>query len=114
MRRIILAMAAMSIPALMHATTGSISQFQAKAQLVVAVQDSGVSFGTDAGTTTYPNAGMNTMPTKDVGTDSNAADPNAPASKPGQAPAFNQAPPYAPAPAYTPPANQSGTTNTPP
>ncbi|CDZ77046.1 hypothetical protein BN59_01325 [Legionella massiliensis] len=110
MKRIILAIAAMTIPALMHATPDSTSL--ANVQLAVAVQDSGVSFGTDAGTTTYPNAGMNTTPTKNIGTDSNAVDPNAPIAKPGQAPAFNPAPAFAPAPAYTPPASQNGTTNT--
>ncbi|MBA2657909.1 MAG: hypothetical protein H0U70_13145 [Tatlockia sp.] len=80
-------------------------------QLAVALQDSGISFGTDAATRAYPSAGMNTMPTKDVGNESKTYDPDAPAAKPFQAPAFSPPPPpaFTTPPAYTPPASQGGT-----
>lgn len=52
-------------------------------QLAIAVNDNSIMIGTDKATTSFPNAGMNTMPTKQVGTDSYVVNPNAPSTKPG-------------------------------
>jgi hypothetical protein len=115
MNKAILTSAAIGMSVFVNAASAmALAAVQGKAQLVVAVQDnSGVNFGSDAATTSHPNAGMNTMPTKDVGTESNAVNPNAPASKPGQSPDFSPPPTFATPPAYTPPSTQNGTTNTP-
>jgi hypothetical protein len=105
MKRIILAALTISIPALLNAAA---TPWQGNAQLVVAVQDNGINFGSDSGTTSSPNGGMNTMPTKDVGNESDAVNQDAPVAKPGQAPAFNPTPAFDTPPAYTPETDQSG------
>lgn len=43
--------------------------FEAKPQLVIALQDNHPTTGTDSGTTSHPNEGLNTTPTKDTGTE---------------------------------------------
>ena len=110
MKRIILIILAISLPSLGNAT----DSVQARAQLVVAVQDDSVSFGTDSGTTSSPNAGMDTMPTKQVGSEENTVNQDAPVAKPGQAPAFDPPPAFAKPPAFTPPASQNGNAETQP
>lgn len=104
MKRTLILIAAMGISTFLHA---------AKLWPVLAVQNGGRNFGTDAGTTTYPKGGLNTMPTKEVGNEENTVNPNAPATKPFMAPAFSPPPKFAPAPAFTPPASQGGTPNKP-
>ncbi len=110
MKKSMIIMAAIGIPTFINAAA-VYTNVQARTQLVIAIQDSGVSIGTDAGTTTYPNAGFNTMPTKDVGNENKTYNPDAPASKPFQAPAFSPPPPFATPPAYTPPSTQGGKTH---
>ncbi len=112
MNKIILTIAALGIPNFLNAAI-SFDTVQGKAQHVIAVQNGSKNVGTDAGTSTFPNAGLNTTPTKEIGTDTYKVNPYAPATKPFMAPAFSPPPKFAPAPAFTPPSNQGGTTNAP-
>lgn len=109
MKRMILCILAISLPSLSCAAVS-----QGKAQLVVAINDNSVSFGTDSGTTSTPNAGMDTMPTKQVGHEASTVNQDAPIAKPGEVPAINPPPTFTKPPAYTPPASQNGSVNTPP
>jgi hypothetical protein len=112
MKKIILTVAALGISNFLNAAV-NFDSVQGKAQHVIAVQNGSTNIGTDAGTSTFPNGGLNTTPTKEIGTDTYKVNPNAPATKPFMAPAFSPPPKFAPAPAFTPPGNQGGTTNTP-
>lgn len=98
-----ISLAVMGISMLANAAF-ALNAVQGKAQLVVAIQnEAGTGFGTDAGTTSYPNAGMNNMPTKDVGTQTDTVNQNAPFAKPGEVPDLT-APPL---PAYVAPSSQN-------
>ena len=74
-------------------------QFQEKPlELAMAINDTNVQVGTDKATTSFPTAGMNTTPTKMVGTDAHVVNPNAPTTKPG----FGFGNVWPTAPAYSP------------
>lgn len=77
-------------------------QSRIKPRLVIALNDNTSNVGTDAGTSSYPNAGgMDTVNTQDVGTGTETNTKDNPPY--GQAPAYSPAPPYTPARPYTPP-----------
>ncbi len=112
MKKIIIAL--LGIPTLLNAAAVNFNNLQVRIIPVIAVNNGGTNIGTDAGTTSYPKGGLNTMPTKDVGSEFEEVNPNNPSTKPFMAPAFSPPPQFAPAPAYVPPSNEKGTTLTPP
>lgn len=79
----------------------------AKPHLVIAINNTGDMVGTDADTSSYPNSGLNTVPTKDIGTDQDSKQTEVDRNFRGPAPAYPTAPAYAPpARSYTPPSTQ--------
>ncbi|MBA2711434.1 MAG: hypothetical protein H0U57_12690 [Tatlockia sp.] len=101
------------IPTLLNAAELNSGHLPIKVVPVIAINNGGTNVGTDAGTTTHPKGGLDTMPTKNVGSEYNKVNPHAPSTKPFMAPAFSPPPAFATDPAHTPPASQGGTTNTP-
>ncbi|KTD25824.1 hypothetical protein Lmac_1595 [Legionella maceachernii] len=109
MKKFTLLIALLGISVLMNGSFAGIAQIQEKLQLAIAINNPGGSVGTDKATTSFPNAGMNTTPTKQIGTDSYVINPNAPSTKPG----YGAGTVWPTAPAYTPqphqPASSSAT-----
>ncbi|WP_156875061.1 hypothetical protein [Legionella micdadei] len=107
MKKFTLLIALFGVSILVNGSFAHVGQFQAKTQLAMAVQGSGAMVGTDKATTSFPNSGMNTMPTKQVGTDSYVVNPNAPSTKPG----YGAGAVWPTAPAYTPQPHQPATSS---
>ncbi|KTD35748.1 hypothetical protein Lnau_0732 [Legionella nautarum] len=70
----------------------------ANTSFAIAINNTSVLLGTDKGTSSFPMSGMNTTPTKMIGTDAYVVNPNAPFTKPEYAPGgvWPLAPSYTP------------------
>lgn len=70
----------------------------ANTSFAIAINNTSVQLGTDKGTSSFPMSGMNTTPTKMIGSDAHVVNPNAPFTKPEYAPGgvWPLAPSYTP------------------
>ncbi|KTC87754.1 MULTISPECIES: hypothetical protein [Legionella] len=70
----------------------------ANTSYAIALNNTSVQIGTDRGTSSFPMSGMNTTPTKMIGTDAHVVNPDAPFTKPEYAPGgvWPLAPSYTP------------------
>ncbi len=98
MKKLSLLIALLGIVTLVNANTVS-APLPAKLQLAISLHDNSGQIGTDKGTTSFPNAGINSVNTQEVGTDATLVNPNDPFTQPGHGPAAG----WPPAPPYTPP-----------